>query len=171
MKNNNDVAIRVYLVQFPLILRVYGLGLPQTNWTAQQWHEVFIHVPNGQITTKQRRMSLSDESRCFALKHNSCGLKKRQNKRFWFRKAQQQKKPINCELRSHKISLLSFTSDADIHFLHQQQVTPELFHLFFKTSIGIQLYFPLNLILWRKPDCRSLPTLCCVATVQRCFEA
>lgn len=78
MGNNNNVTIRVYLIQSPLILRVYGLGLLQTKWTAQQRHKVFIHVPNGQITTKQRKMSLSDDSRCFALKHKSRRLKKQQ---------------------------------------------------------------------------------------------
>lgn len=131
MGNNNDVTIRVYLVQLRLILRVYGLGLLQTNWTAQQWHELFIHVPNGQITTKQRRISLSDESRCFALKHKSCRLKSNK-KRLWFRKAQQQNSPstVNCERRSHKINLLSFIPDANIHFLYRQQVTPKLFHFF-----------------------------------------
>lgn len=82
MRNNNDVTIRVYLVQFPLILRVYGLGLLQTNRTAQQWHKAFVHVPNGQITTRR-----------FALKHQSCRLKKQQNKRFWVRKAQRQNSP------------------------------------------------------------------------------
>lgn len=93
MRNDNDVTIGVYLVQFPLILRVYGLGLLQANRTAQQWHEAFVHVPDGQITTKQRERSPSDESRCFALKHQSCRLKKQQNKRFWVRKAQRQNSP------------------------------------------------------------------------------